>query len=166
MHWLSTIRLHCRVWTLPCMYFEGTTIISEVISLFYHSLCNSKLCFSVWRIQFQNLHIRSCTYWFGIVFVLNIIECLTPVMFWAALCVHICETFICAVCGSEVPIISVLGVVFMFVIQLMASWNLYMWPCGLDMTLDSRFEGSEFGARTDLWAGFSAHRWHCHLNQR
>jgi hypothetical protein len=56
------------------------------------------------------------------VFVLNIIECLTPVMFWAALCVHICETFICVVvCGSEVPIISVLDMVFMFIIQLMVS---------------------------------------------
>jgi len=40
-------------------------------------------------------------------------------MFWAAL--YICETFVCAVRDSEVPIISVLGVVFMFIIQLMVS---------------------------------------------
>jgi hypothetical protein len=79
------------------------------------------------------------------VFVLNIIDCLTPVMFWAAL--YICETFICAVCGSEVPIISVLGVVFMFnhsVYGKLKSVFVNLWSLG--MTLDYHSEGSEFGA--------------------
>jgi hypothetical protein len=59
------------------------------------------------------------------------------------------------VCGREVSIISVLGMVFMFVIQLK---SVYMKLWSLGMILVCRSEGSEFDARSDLCAGFSAYR--------